>query len=209
MRSLLLWYMNNLTSSYAWPVFVSLMYLHHLMSVHLGWSDNLITPEFPCRIGGIGIIFVLYVVITLFTAPMESAQYLFEHTLPFTRTTIFMAKYLGGYLHLFLTFAIFYGILFPLTYGYFDLYHFSVLLASLSLSLVYLYSVVVLFALVTRRNVGAIIGGLLLMVMQPVVLYLNINFPPNPPVWTGYLYAVPIGLVSLAIAYMFYRGVDL
>ena len=209
MRNLLTWYVGNLTRSYAWPVFATILYMQHLLGMNLAWSDIIITPQFPYQMGGVGILFVVYVVITLFTGPMESAQYLFEHTLPFTRTDIFVAKYLGGYIHLFLTFATFYGIFFPLSCGYFDPYQFSVLLASLALSLLYLYSVAVFFGLLTRRNVGAIMGGILLIAVSTVVLSLNLNFPPNPPVWSGYLYADAFGVACLICAYLIYRRVDL
>ncbi len=186
------------------------MYLVNFYSFHTDTARGFLCAATPYEhMSLINFLFEMYVVMTLFTFPFESSQHLFEHTLPFTRTEIFLSKYAGGYIFIYAVFSTFYASFSLLVYGYFSVSTFMQVLASLFLILFYTYNLLVFFAVVVRKNIGAIIGVVILFIVNLIVLNSTVNFPPNVPVWSGYVPSTIAGAVFLIASYIIYRRCDL
>ncbi len=210
LRKLLKWYLNNFANSYIWAVFMGFMYLVNLYSFHTDTACSFLCAETPYEdMALVSFLFEMYVVMTLFTFPFESSQHLFEHTLPFTRTEIFLSKYTGGYLFIYMVFSAFYVSFSIIIYGYFSVSAFMLMLASLFLMVFYTYNLLVFFAVMMRKNIGVIIGVVILFIVDIIVSNSSINFPPNTPVWSGYVPSTIAGAVFLVASYIIYRRCDL
>ncbi len=227
------WHFKNLFTSLFFPLFLFVLFFVYIngLSINASWSGSA-----PCEmpdtwsngyfdrvmpIGDIELLFIAYVVISLYTYPFESGVSLFEFSLPFSRTQNFISKYFAGLLYMSFT-IIFSKVIstyvvtnyvFGALNGIFYVYIFSSVF-----TLLYFYSIFMFFGMVFKKSIGVIFSIVGIIALNEYVIFpLRLPLPPTiylKPIHSLILFfnalgwTIAIGIAMSVLSYVLYGRVE-
>ena len=227
------WYLKNLFTSLFFPLFLFVLFFVYVNGLPINaswvgcapcempseWSKGYFDGVMP--IGDIEMLFIAYVVISLYTYPFESGISLFEFSLPFSRTQNFISKYFAGLFYI--SFTIIFSkvisiyVITNYVFGTLDSVFYAYIFSSV-FTLLYFYSIFMFFSVIFKKSIGVIFSIVGIIALNEYVIFpLRIPLPPTiylKPIHSLILFfnalgwTIAIGVAMSVLSYVLYRRVE-